>query len=77
MFMINSASGAPAAEGDDERQRLAMADPEIQAIIADPNIQLILRDLQENPASGQQALKDPIIMGKIQKLIAAGILKTA
>lgn len=76
MMLINSSSGA--GEGNDEdRMRHAMADPEIQAIVADPNIQLILRDLQENPAAGQAALKDPIIMGKIQKLIAAGVLKTA
>jgi hypothetical protein len=31
--------------------------------------------LQENPKAGQAALTDPSIMGKIQKLIAAGVLK--
>jgi len=55
----------------------AMADPEIQMIMQDPSIQQVLRDMQENPASGQAALKDPHIMAKIQKLIAAGVLKTA
>jgi hypothetical protein len=31
--------------------------------------------LQNDPESGQRALKDPTIMAKIQKLIAAGILQ--
>lgn len=54
-----------------------MADPEIQAIMRDPVIQQILRDMQENPVAGQAALRDPSNMAKIQKLIAAGVLKTA
>jgi len=62
---------------DEERLRHAMADPEIQMIMRDPNIQQVLKDLQENPASGQAAMTDPLIMAKIQKLIAAGVLKTA
>lgn len=32
----------------------------------DPVIQQILRDMQENPAAGQAALKDPSVMAKIQ-----------
>merc|ERR1719464_176363 len=62
---------------DQERMAHAMADPEIQMIMQDPSIQQVLRDMQENPAAGQAALKDPHIMAKIQKLIAAGVLKTA
>jgi stress-induced-phosphoprotein 1 len=57
--------------------RHAMADPEIQSIMRDPVIQQILRDMQENPVAGQAALRDPSNMAKIQKLIAAGVLKTA
>ena len=62
---------------DEERIQHAMADPEIQQIMRDPIIQQLLRDMQENPAAGQAKLKDPELMGKIQKLIAAGVLKTA
>lgn len=54
-----------------------MADPEIQQIMRDPIIQQLLRDMQENPAAGQAKLKDPTLMAQIQKLIAAGVLKTA
>lgn len=54
-----------------------MADPEIQMIMRDPSVMQVLRDMQENPAYGQAALKDPIIAAKIQKLITAGVLKVA
>jgi len=33
--------------------------------------------MQENPASAQKYLSDQSIMEKINKLIAAGVLKTA
>jgi len=76
MSLIQSSQHAGSGN-DEERMQHAMADPEIQMIMRDPTIQQVLRDMQENPASGQAALRDPTIMAKIQKLIAAGVLKTA
>lgn len=55
----------------------AMADPEIQSILTDPVIQQVLRDFGENPTAAQKAMSDPTVRGKINKLIAAGILETA
>ena len=52
-----------------------MADPEIQMIICDSILIQLLRYLQENPSAGQTAFTDPTIMAKIQKLIAAGVIK--
>jgi hypothetical protein len=52
-----------------------MADPEIQLLMKDPRIQQVLKDMQESPASAQDALKDPFINTAINKLIAAGVLK--
>lgn len=72
--LIQSTSHASSGN-DEERMRHAMADPEIQMIMRDPTIIQVLKDLQESPAAGQAALRDPTIMAKIQKLIAAGILK--
>ena len=63
------------SETDPDQVRRAMADPEIQQIMADPQIQMILRQMQEDPATGMQALKDPKVANAIQKLIGAGILK--
>lgn len=64
--------------GDDqERQAHAMADPEIQAIMKDPSVMQVLRDMQEQPQHAQSAMNDPVIRGKINKLIAAGVVKIA
>jgi stress-induced-phosphoprotein 1 len=63
------------SEVDTDQVRRAMADPEIQQIMADPQIQMILQSLQENPAAGMEALKDPKVANAIQKLIGAGILR--
>jgi len=62
-----------------DRQRHAMADPEIQQILKDPLIHTLLQDLQNNPRDPNvvKALKDPNIAGKLEKLIGAGVLKTA
>eukprot|EP00997_Jenningsia_sp_PLL12_P009585 NODE_6577_length_501_cov_111.106195_g5794_i0.p3 GENE.NODE_6577_length_501_cov_111.106195_g5794_i0~~NODE_6577_length_501_cov_111.106195_g5794_i0.p3 ORF type:complete len:66 (+),score=17.90 NODE_6577_length_501_cov_111.106195_g5794_i0:33-230(+) len=61
---------------DEERVQRAMADPEIQGILGDPVMQQVLKDLGENPSSAQQHLRNPAVSGKIQKLIAAGVIGT-
>lgn len=60
---------------DAERSAHAMADPEIQAILSDPTIRQVLTDFQENPKFAQQAMGDPGIRSKIERLIAAGVLQ--
>ena len=59
-----------------EQAAHAMADPEIQAILQDPVVQQVLRDFSENPNAAQQAMNDPMMRGKIEKLIASGIIET-
>jgi stress-induced-phosphoprotein 1 len=59
-----------------EQQAHALADPEIQSILQDPVTQQILRDFNENPTAAQQALRDPGVRSKIERLIAAGIIET-
>merc|ERR1711991_983909 len=71
MMKVNSAS----SEEQAERQAHAMADPEIQQNLQDPAVRQVLTDLQENPAYGQQAMSDPTIRAKIEKLIVAGVLQ--
>jgi len=60
---------------DEETIKRAMADPEIQAIMTDPIMAQILQDMQADPKAAQEHLKNPLIMKKIQKLAAAGILQ--
>ncbi|CAI5516547.1 unnamed protein product [Closterium sp. Naga37s-1] len=58
-----------------ERQAKAMQDPEIQSILTDPVMRQVLTDFQENPQAAMQHQKNPMVMAKIQKLVAAGIVQ--
>jgi len=62
-------------EADEEQLRHAMADPEIRAILSDPVMQKVLQDFQTDPAAAQHHLQDPAIMGNIQKLAEAGVIR--
>jgi stress-induced-phosphoprotein 1 len=59
-----------------EQTAHAMADPEIQSILTDPLVQQVLKDFGENPAAAQKAMLDPSMRGKIEKLIASGVVET-
>lgn len=48
----------------------------IQQIMGDPVMQSILQQAQTNPAALQDHMKNPIVRGKIEKLIGAGIIRT-
>mmetsp|Transcript_6488 Transcript_6488/g.19696 ORF Transcript_6488/g.19696 Transcript_6488/m.19696 type:complete len:414 (-) Transcript_6488:52-1293(-) len=68
---------ASANEVDEEQVRKAMADPEIQRILQDPSVNQALKELSENPQMGQRAFDDPVMADKINKLIAAGLVRLA
>ena len=57
------------------RQAKAMADPEIQGILSDPIMRQVLNDFQQDPKAAQQHMRQPQIMAKLQKLMAAGIVQ--
>jgi len=44
-------------------------------LMKDPRVRQLLKDLQENPTAGQQALSDPFLGEAFNKLIAAGVVK--
>lgn len=74
---IQKVQSSQQGEVDEEQVRHAMADPEIQNILKDPQINLFLKDMQENPRAAQEAMgKDPKLADAVQKLMAAGILRT-
>jgi len=75
--MINYGQANMTEEERKERAAHAMADPEIQSILQDPVINQVLRDFQENPNAANQAMMDPTVRTKIEKLIASGILQTS
>ncbi|XWS49792.1 hypothetical protein CRYUN_Cryun12cG0033000 [Craigia yunnanensis] len=73
---INKASrGDLSPEELKERQAKGMQDPEIQNILSDPVMRQVLIDFQENPKAAQEHTKNPMVMTKIQKLVAAGIVQ--
>ncbi|KAG8842520.1 Hsp90 cochaperone [Tulasnella sp. 330] len=64
--------------GETEEETLARAtrDPEVAKIMQDPIMQQILQQAQSDPASLQDHMKNPQVRANIQKLVAAGIIKT-
>ncbi|XP_040572240.1 stress-induced-phosphoprotein 1 [Lepeophtheirus salmonis] len=58
----------------EEIKRQAMNDPEIQQILKDPSIRLILQQMQTDPSSAREYLKNPIISSKFMKLREAGLI---
>lgn len=67
--------GDISAEDLKEKQAKSMQDPEIQGILSDPVMRQVLTDFQENPKAAQEHMKNPMVMGKIQKLVNAGIVQ--
>ncbi|CAP60167.1 uncharacterized protein PODANS_1_4830 [Podospora anserina S mat+] len=56
------------------RERLAR-DPEIMGIMADPVMQAILQQAQSDPAALNEHMRNPTVRTKIQKLMAAGVIR--
>lgn len=75
--MINYGASTMTEEEKMDRARKGMADPEIQSILQDPVIQQILKDFNENPQAANQAMMNPVVRAKIEKLIASGVVQTA
>lgn len=48
---------------------------QIMSIMQDPVMNAILQQAQSNPAALQEHLKNPQVRSKIQKLIAAGVIR--
>jgi stress-induced-phosphoprotein 1 len=66
----------PAGSEQDVAAKIAQ-DPELGQILSDPVMRTILQQMQTDPAAVQEHMKNPIVAGKIRKLIASGILRTA
>jgi len=73
---INYGQANMTDEEKKERAAHAMADPEIQNILQDPIINQVLKDFQENPTAANEALRDPSVKAKIERLIASGVVQT-
>jgi stress-induced-phosphoprotein 1 len=62
-------------EDQEVRAKRAMADPEIQAILQTPEVRNALSELERDPKSINHILQNKSIAEKLEKLIAAGVLR--
>jgi stress-induced-phosphoprotein 1 len=63
-------------ETDEETLQRAMRDPEVAKIMQDPVMQSILQQAQSDPRALQSHMQNAQVRAKIEKLIAAGIIRT-
>jgi len=66
---------ARAGETEEETSARIQRDPEIMSILSDPVMQSILQQAKGDPMALQDHMKNAGIRGKIQKLIAAGVIR--
>mmetsp|Transcript_20899 Transcript_20899/g.25341 ORF Transcript_20899/g.25341 Transcript_20899/m.25341 type:complete len:428 (+) Transcript_20899:543-1826(+) len=71
-YAVQTQSG----EANQIRAQRAMEDPEIRNILSDPIMKQVLSDMQTDPSCAQKHMSNPEVAGKIEKLIAAGIIQT-
>jgi len=62
-------------ETDEQAQERIQRDPEIMAILQDPVMQSILQQAKGDPRALQDHMRNESIRSKIQKLIAAGVIR--
>jgi stress-induced-phosphoprotein 1 len=66
-----------AREGETEEQTMerVQRDPEILSILQDPIMQAILQQAKNDPAALQEHMKNSDVRTKVQKLMAAGVIR--
>lgn len=62
-------------ETEEQTKERLMRDPEIMGLMQDPVMQAILQQAQSDPAALQEHMKNPGVRSKIQKLVAAGVIR--
>ena len=65
-----------AGETEEQTMERIQKDPEIMGILQDPIMQSILQQAKGDPAALQEHMKNPDIAKKVQKLVAAGVIRT-
>jgi len=62
-------------ETEEQAQERIQRDPDIMAILGDPVMQSILQQAKGDPKALQEHMRNPDIRGKVQKLMAAGVIR--
>ncbi|KIW09240.1 uncharacterized protein PV09_00166 [Verruconis gallopava] len=72
---IQAQFAAREGETEEEAMKRIQNDPEILSILQDPVMQTILQQAKGDPAALQEHMKNPSVRSKVQKLIAAGVIR--
>jgi stress-induced-phosphoprotein 1 len=62
-------------ETEEQTRERLMNDPEIMSVMQDPVMQSILQQAQSDPKALQEHMRNPSVRSKIQKLMAAGVIR--
>ncbi|KAH7326449.1 cytochrome c biogenesis factor [Stachybotrys elegans] len=62
-------------ETEEQTRERLMNDPDIMSIMQDPVMQSILQQAQSDPRALQEHMSNPSVRSKIQKLMAAGVIR--
>jgi stress-induced-phosphoprotein 1 len=73
----NMAIAQTRAGMDEDARARALQTPEIQDILNDPVMNQILRDITDNPKAAADHWKNPLVREKLEKLMDAGVLRSA
>ncbi|WQF87000.1 Putative Heat shock chaperonin-binding, tetratricopeptide-like helical domain superfamily [Colletotrichum destructivum] len=72
---FNAMYAARENESEEQTKERLARDPEIMSIMNDPIMQSILQQAQSDPAALTEHMKNADIKAKVQKLIAAGVIR--
>ena len=72
---IQAQYSARDGETEEETMERIQRDPEILSILQDPIMQSILQQAKGDPAALQEHMKNPDVRTKVQKLMAAGVIR--
>ena len=72
----DAADDGSADQSEEAILKRAMADPEVAAILGDPVMRQILKQMESDPAAAAEHMRNPVVAGKIRKLIAAKVIRT-
>ncbi|EWC43594.1 hypothetical protein DRE_01481 [Drechslerella stenobrocha 248] len=72
---MNTMYTARESETEEQARERIQRDPEIVSIISDPIMQTILNQANNDPRALQEHMRNPTVRTKIQKLIAAGVIR--
>ncbi|KAJ6104118.1 hypothetical protein N7523_010438 [Penicillium sp. IBT 18751x] len=72
---LDAQFSARAGETEQQTMERIQNDPEIMSVLQDPVMQSILQQAKSDPAALQEHMKNPQVRIKIQKLMAAGVIR--